>query len=124
MAAIINPRYTNRNNLREWPLDVTEGLIKRRRFYKNDFFNMRLQEQRPIWTRISNFLFNNYNINTTENQCKTKWNSLIYGYNNLKRLNNNNPEGYRTFTPSYYDRYFFHEMSDEFWINQGNYLLI
>src|SRR5437764_15369905 len=37
---------------------------------------------------------------------------------------NDNPEGNRTFTPSSYDRLFYNEMSDEFWIVLVNYFFI
>ena len=39
MAANLNPAYVSRNNLRQWPIDATEGLIRRRRFYHEDFRN-------------------------------------------------------------------------------------
>jgi len=101
-------------------LDATESLIRRRRFYREDFFSTRQRDQVEIWTRISNHIFNTHFINVTAAQCRQKWNSLTYGYENLKRLNNDNPEGYRTFTPSFYDMYFHHELSDEFWVNTSN----
>ena len=121
-APTINPQYANRNNLREWPLDATKALIKRRRFYRQDFYTTRLQDQAQLWIRISNYIFNALFINVTAAQCRSKWNSLVYGYENLKCLMNDNPEGYRTYTPSYYDRHFYHEMSDEFWNDPSNYL--
>lgn len=123
-APIINPLHTDRRNLREWPLNATDSLIKRRRLYRDDFFASRLRDQAEIWTRISNHIFNTNFINVSAAQCRQKWNSLVYGYENLKRLNNDNPEGFRTFAPSYYDQYFYNEMSNEFWINGSNYYLI
>jgi len=121
-APIINPLYASHNNLWEWPLNATEGLIKRRCFYKEEFFTTRLQDQGELWILISNFIFNTYFINTTSSQCWQKWNSILHGYRNLKCLNNDNLKGYQTFTPSYYDQHFYDKMSDEFWINPSNYL--
>jgi hypothetical protein len=121
MAANLNPAYVSRNNLRQWPIDATEGLIRRRRFYHEDFRNTAIQRQRPLWTRISNFIFNQYYFNVTEDQCRNKWNTLVSGYENLKLLKS----GVRTdLTPSIYDRTFNNELSDEFWKITGNYLII
>jgi Myb/SANT-like DNA-binding domain len=123
-APVINPNHIDTNNLREWPLDATEGLIRRRFYYKEEFFARRVRDQAELWVRISNHIYNTYFINVTAAQCRQKWNSLVYGYENLKRLNNDNPDGFRTYCPSYYDRFFYHEMSGEFWINPSNYLFI
>ena len=124
MASVINPQYADGTNLREWPLDVTEDLIRRRRFYKEEFYTTRLRDQAEFWFRISLFIYNTYFLDVSVAQCRQKWNALVSGYENLKRLINDNPEGYRTFTPSFYDRHFYNEMSDEFWKNPSNYLFI
>ena len=124
MASVINPQYANGTNLREWPLDVTEDLIRRRRFYKEEFYTTRLRDQAEFWFRISLFIYNTYFLDVSVAQCRQKWNALVSGYENLKRLINDNPEGYRTFTPSFYDQHFYNEMSDEFWKNLSNYLFI
>jgi hypothetical protein len=121
MAATLNPAYVSRNRLRQWPDDATEGLIRRRRFYQEEFRVTAIQRQRRLWTRISNHIFNQYNFNVTEDQCRNKWNALLAGYNNLKDLTS----GIRTdCTPSLYDRKFHNELSDEFWKITGNYLII
>ena len=62
-APIINPLHTDRRNLREWPLDATDSLIKRRHFYQDEFFALRLRDQAEIWTRISNHIYNVNYIN-------------------------------------------------------------
>lgn len=103
MASVINPRYANGTNLREWPLDVTEDLIRRRRFYKEEFYTTRLRDQAELWLRISLFIYNTYFLDVSVAQCRQKWNALVSGYENLKRLIYDNPEGYRTFTSSFYD---------------------
>jgi hypothetical protein len=118
---VINTTYQNNNNLRSWPIDATEALIRRRRHYHERFINTRIQQQGTLWTNISNHLYNNYNLNVSAAQCRTKWNALVAGYENLKRLMSDNPPGYRTFTPSFYDRQFYNELSDEFWYRTGNY---
>ncbi|GET53305.1 hypothetical protein GLOIN_2v1766080 [Rhizophagus irregularis DAOM 181602=DAOM 197198] len=52
---------------------------------------------------------------------KQIWNQS--GYENLKRLLNENPEGFSTHTPTLHDEYFHEELSDEFWLTKHNYLL-
>ena len=121
MAATLNLTYVSRNRLRQWPDDAIEGLIRRRRFYQEEFRVTAIQRQRWLWTRISNHIFNQYNFNVTEDQCRNKWNALLAGYNNLKELSSD----VRTdCTPSLYDRKFHNELSDEFWKITGNYLII
>jgi hypothetical protein len=119
----INPNHEDNANFRSWPMDATEALIRRRRHYQNRFNETRLQRQSFLWERISNHLYNNYNIDVSAAQCRAKWNSLVAGYENLKRLLSNNPREYRTYTPSFYDRQFHNELSDEFWYPTGNYLI-
>lgn len=121
MAVNLNPLYVDRNNLREWPFNATEGLIRQRRHYQECFRMTRTQQQGELWWRISNYIYNTYNLNVTETQYRTKWNSLVAGYENLKRLLNDNPEGFQTTTPSLYDERFHDELSDEFWYNTSNY---
>lgn len=118
---VLNRNHQDNNNLRTWPMNATEALIRRRRFYHDRFIETRIQNQVNLWQRISDHLFNNHGLDVTETQCRTKWNALVAGYENLKRLLSDNPEGYRTYTPSFYDRQFHNEMSDEFWYTTGNY---
>ena len=121
MAATLNPAYVSRNNLRQWPIDATEGLIRRRRFYHEDFRNTAIQRQRPLWNRISNLIFNQYYFNVNKDQCHNKWNALVLGYENLKLISS----GVQTDrTLSIYDWLFHNELSDEFWKITGNYLII
>jgi hypothetical protein len=122
---VINPNHQDNHNFRSWPIDATEALIRRRRHYHERFCATCLQKQKVIWERISNHIYNNYDLNVTPTQCWVKWNVLVAGYENLKKLLNDNPEGYRTYTPSFYDRQFYHDLSDKFWYNMGgNYYLI
>jgi len=94
-APVLNTNYQDNNNLRSWPMDATEALIRRRRYYHNRFIETRVQNQGTLWQYISNHIFNNHNFNVTATQCRTKWNALVAGYENLKRLLSDNPEGYR-----------------------------
>jgi hypothetical protein len=123
-APVLNTNYQDNNNFRSWPMAATAALIRRRRHYHDRFVETRIQNQGTLWQYISNHIYNNYNFNVTAAQCRTKWNALVAGYENLKRLMSNNPEEYRTYTPSFYDRRFHDELSNEFWYNMGNYSII
>ena len=57
----------------------------------------------------------------TPNQCRTKWNSLKRGYENLIRIMNDNRRGYPLSNPNSFDEACFGEMSDEFWVVTSNY---
>jgi hypothetical protein len=120
---VLNTNYQDNNNLRSWPLDATEALIRHRCHYHDQFIETRIQNQGTLWWYISNHIYNNHNLNVMPTQCRTKWNTLVAGYENLKQLLSDNPEGYQTYTLSFYDRQFHNELSDEFWYNMGNYLI-
>jgi hypothetical protein len=122
-GATLNTLHVDRNNLRQWPLDATEGLIRRRRLYHDQFRTTAIQRQRELWIRISNYIYNEYHFDVTAAQCRTKWNSLISGYENLNRLLRDNPRRLPTHTPSIYDQRFHNELSDEFWLIASNYLI-
>ncbi len=77
---------------------------------------------RVIWTTITNAIRTYAGLTVTEEQCRTKWYSLKYGYENLQRLNDRNPYNQPIMNPTLHDRLFFQELSDEFWLRTGNYL--
>lgn len=107
----------------QWPNNAALTLIRRRRVYQGQFATTALRSQNWIWRAIANEVNNaNPGFAPTRRQCRTKWNSLKSGYENLKRLQNGNPEGYRTHTPSLHDERFHEELSDEFWLVERNYL--
>ncbi|TLY03942.1 MAG: myb/SANT-like DNA-binding domain-containing protein [Thaumarchaeota archaeon] len=108
----------------QWPNDATLTLIRERRLYQNSFTSTPIQSQKRLWRAIA-LEINNIHPNFAPNrrQCKNKWNALKSGYENLKRLINENPDGYPTRTPSLHDERFHEELSDEFWLVERNYLL-
>lgn len=102
---------------RMWPDDAVQTLIRRRRLYHPIFATTRQNEQTAYWTRISQDVMAAHpGLSVTADQCRNKWNSLRSGYENLVRLDNGNPEGFPTRTPSMHDERFFDELSDEFWL--------
>lgn len=44
-------------------------------------------------------------------QCRNKWNALKSGYENLKKLLDENPEDLPTYTPTLHDEHFHDEFS-------------
>jgi hypothetical protein len=108
----------------QWPNDATQDLIDRRRAYQHEFSTTSVHLQRRIWRRIRGEIANNHPAFTpTRRQCRTKWNALKSGYENLKRLLDGNPEGLPTRTPTLHDERFHESLSDEFWLVERNYLL-
>jgi Myb/SANT-like DNA-binding domain len=104
----------------EWTYDATLYLIRLRRYY-HDYFNIALHNRlRHIWTTIANTIQTNLNFAATEEQCRTKWYSLKYGYENLRRLHGLNPHNQPISNPTMHDRRFYQELSDEFWLRAGN----
>lgn len=107
-----------------WRNDATLTLIRRRRVYQGRFASLATRNQRAIWTIIRNDITAAHpNFRPTRKQCRTKWNALKSGYENLERLLSGNPNGYRTRTPTMHDERFHEELSDEFWLAERNYLL-
>ncbi len=122
MAAVLNANLPN--FFIQWPNDATLTLIQNRRSFQHQFTSTPLNEQRRLWGRIARRLNNIHpNFALTRNQCRNKWNALKSGYENLKRLLNNNPEGFLTRTLTLHDERFHEELSDEFWLVERNYLL-
>jgi hypothetical protein len=109
----------------QWPDDATLSLIQYRRLFQNLFNTTPIHDQKTIWNRISQNINNDHpNFAPTKRQCKNKWNALKTGYENLKRLLNENLEGFPTHTPTLHDERFHEELSDEFWLVECNYLLL
>jgi hypothetical protein len=108
----------------QWPDDATQTLIDRRRAHQYEFSTTSVHAQKRIWRRISREITNNHpTFAPTRRQCRTKWNALKSGYENLKRLSNGNPEDLPTRTPTLHDERFHEALSDEFWLVERNYLL-
>lgn len=107
-----------------WPDNAVQALIRQRRAYQGLFATSALRDQGTYWARISSYIARNSNFAPTDRQCRTKWNALKKGYENLERLLDGNPEGYPTHTPTMHDERFHDELSDEFWLTERNYLFI
>jgi hypothetical protein len=108
----------------QWPNDATLSLIQNHQLYQPIFSMTPIHDQKQIWNQVAQNINNNHpNFAPTKRQCKNKWNSLKSGYENLKRLLDDNPEGFPTHTPTLHDEHFYKELSDEFWLTERNYLL-
>ena len=44
-APVLNTNYQDNNNLRSWPMDATETLIRHRRYYHNQFIDTHVVDQ-------------------------------------------------------------------------------
>lgn len=104
-----------------WPTDATLLLIRLRRGNQAQFELSANRDHAAIWSNISLRIILALNFIVTGRQCQIKWQSLKNGYENASRILNGNPDGYEIRSPNRYDRVFYQEMSDEFWLNTGNY---
>lgn len=103
----------------QWPVNVTRVLIQQRRRHHQLFEDS--TRHNPLWTRIANHIQRNYNYQVTATQCQIKWYALKNGYENSRRLLQDNPNGHTIRSPNSFDRRFYDEMTDEFWLQTGNY---
>ena len=120
MANFLNANVLNVgavNFINHWTNEATLTLIRRRRHYNERF---RIEENNALWHRIAVQIGTINNFVVTGNQCKSKWNNLKRGYENLKRILDGNPDGYPVHSPNHYDEQFYGELADEFWINNSN----
>ena len=109
----------------QWPNDAASTLIHHRRAYQIYFCTTPMQQQRRLWRRIARAIQTAHpNFTPDKNQCRTKWNALKSGYENMERLLNGNLQRFLTRTPSLHDELFHGELSDEFWLTERNYLLL
>jgi hypothetical protein len=104
-----------------WTLDAAKQLIRERRNL-NSLFLPRLanRDHDAAWGQIANNLFAATGFAATSRQCKTKWNALKRGYENLQRILSNNAEGFPLASPNNFDHECFQEMSDQFWQQNSN----
>ncbi|GET56209.1 hypothetical protein GLOIN_2v1815051 [Rhizophagus irregularis DAOM 181602=DAOM 197198] len=75
----------------------------------------------PPPTIIANRVFVATGFAATPRQCYTKWNALKRGYENLSRIINNNDDDIPIISPNSFDKAYFADMNDEFWLQTGNY---
>ena len=106
-----------------WPVDVTLTLIRQRRIEQPNFEWAAHYQHNRIWTYISLQISVAHYFYASPCQCQIKWQSLKSGYENISRILNDNPDRYNVRSPNRYDRRFYDEMSDEFWISRGDYLI-
>ena len=110
------------NAQRSWPEDATFTLIRYRRRYHDLFEDRSIRDHTIIWARIANRILQADNFLVSGQQCRNKWNALKRGYENLRRMFRRNPDGFPVHSPNTYDTRFYNELSDEFWLQTGNYL--
>jgi len=106
----------------QWTINAAHQLIQERRDLHWQFERLANRNHNNIWTLISNRLFAATGFNATANQCKNKWKSLKRGYENIKRIMAGNENDFPIDSPNSFDQACFTEMSDEFWLQTGNYL--
>ena len=105
---------------RLWTLNVAENLINLRAEYQSQFEYARNSDHAGLWERIATNI-NRINANqVTARQCQTKWHVLIRGYNNIKRiLNQDASRARRTRNVMFsnkYDIQFYKLMRSKFWL--------
>lgn len=112
-----------RNPVAEWPDHIARTLIEQRRRHQQLFEDHTYHND--LWTRIANHIRRRHQYEVTARQCQVKWYALKSGYQNLKRLLSDNPDGdgYVIKSPNWHDRMFYDELSDEFWEHTGKYLI-
>src|SRR5277367_639708 len=97
MAAInvLNPVIVNVQ--RSWTKEATLTLIRYRRRYHHFFEDRTIRDHTDIWARISNRIQILDNFVVSGQQCRTKWQALKRGYENLCQMFDGNPNvGFHT----------------------------
>ena len=117
------PRLSPAPEIIEWETDMARVLIEERRRLQQSFSDRSRHDS--LWTHIANYIRGIYQYEVTARQCQVKWYSLKRGYENLKRLMSDDPDadGVQVRSPHWHDRIFFKNLSDEFWLNRGDYLI-
>src|SRR3989337_850979 len=117
------PRFSPAPEIIEWETDMARVLIEERRRLQQSFSDRSRHDS--LWTRIANYIRGTYQYEVTARQCQVKWYSLKRDYENLKRLMSDDPDadGVQVRSPHWHDRIFFENLSDEFWLNRGDYLI-
>src|ERR1044071_7984899 len=105
----------------QWTINSSIQLIRERRNVNSQFIQLRNSSHHAVWNSIANNIFNMTGLVVILNQYCTKWNNLKRDYENLLRIMNDNRRGYPLSSPNSFDKAYFGEMSDEFWIVTSNY---
>lgn len=121
MAAQLVPFHTLPPPPFMWTLPAAIQLVRERRAL-NHLFATRTRDTNydALWVQISNNLFAATGFAANPNQCRSKWQALKRGYENLNRIIRDNPDGYPLASPNNFDHTCYLEMSDEFWLQSSN----
>lgn len=101
-----------------WSLNAALQLIRERRNLNNTFRTSR--NHTAAWNQVANNIFAAVGFVCTSDQCRSKWNALKRGYENMQRILADNPEGFPLASPNDFDHAFFMEMADQFWAPSSN----
>lgn len=104
-----------------WTIPATLSLIRLRRNYQTHFELAANRDHANLWNNISLQIIFNQNFMVTGRQCQIKWQILKSGYENASRILSGDFDDHEIRSPNRYDRMFYQEMSDEFWLRTGNY---
>jgi hypothetical protein len=115
-------RLSPAHEIIEWADDIVLELITQRRRHQQLFADNTRHDS--LWTRIANYIRGRYGYEVTARQCQVKWYALKRGYENLKRLYSADPDadGVAIRSPHWHDRLFYSNLTDEFWLQGGDYL--
>ena len=108
-ANILNAEAVN--YIRQWTMSATQSLIRFRWHYNDQF---QTEEYSSLWNQIAQQISDLENVLVSGNQCKSKWNALKIGYENLKRILKRNPDGFSVHSSNNYNRWFHGELADKF----------
>ena len=103
-----------------WTIPAAMQLVRERRALQGRFDAAATTNHDGLWTIVSASLFAAVGFVATPHQCRTKWNALVNGYRNLRRIYTQNPQRFPLSSPNSFDIGLFTEMSDEFWKRTGN----
>lgn len=105
-----------------WSIPAAIQLIRERRNAHHVFLTSR--NHTAAWNLIATNIFTTIGFACTSDQCRSKWNSLKRGFENLLRIYGDNPEDFPLDSPNTFDHACFTEMSDQFWAPNSNYFYI
>src|SRR3954463_15228258 len=87
----------------QWTINSSIQLIRECRNANSQFVQLRNSAHHAVWSSIANNIFSTTGLVVTLNQCRTKWNSLKRGCENLIRIMSDNRRGYPLSNPNSFD---------------------
>ena len=117
MAQLV-PFYRPAPQAFTWSLTAALQLIRERTALNTTFITNR--NHIAAWNQIANNVFAATGFVCTSDQCRSKWNALKRGYENMERILANNPNSFPLQSPNNFDHTCFMEMSDQFWVPHSN----